>query len=232
MSKKIDTTMSLIKILQSQGFGSRNVCAKIIKMGMVNIDGEKCYDGNRLFPLENLDFEVDGKKSIYKEKLYILMDKPDGYECSHNPDFHASVFSLLPNEFLGRNLQCVGRLDVDTTGLLLFSDDGEFIHRYTSPKKHIPKTYLVECKHEVSDEMIEALLNGVLLKQEEISSKALSVNRKSTHEIELSISEGKYHQVKRMISAAGNRVEKLRRISVGEHTIPSGLEQGKWVYLE
>ncbi len=232
MSKKPQTTMSLVKILQSQGFGSRAVSAKMIKMGMVHIDGEKCYDGEKLFPLENLEFEVDGKKSIYKEKLYILMDKPEGYECSHNPDFHASVFSLLPNEFLGRNLQCVGRLDVDTTGLLLFSDDGEFIHRYTSPKKHIPKTYLVECKHEVSDEMIGNLLNGVLLKQEEISSKALEVNRKSTHEIELSISEGKYHQVKRMISAAGNRVEKLRRISVGEHTIPSELKSGEWRYLD
>ena len=224
--------MSLVKILQSQGFGSRNVCAKMIKMGMVNVNNIKCYEKDKLFELENLELEIDGKKSYYKEKLYLMMNKPDGYECSHNPSHHSSVFSLFPNEFLVRNLQCVGRLDADTTGLLLFSDDGDFVHRYTSPKKHIPKTYLVNCKHEISDEMIDALINGVLLHQEEKIIKALAVKRKSSHEIELSIGEGKYHQVKRMISAVGNRVEKLHRISVGEYILPNGLEQGKWVYLD
>jgi len=232
MSKKIDTTMSLIKILQSQGFGSRNVCAKIIKMGMVNINGIKCYEKDELFELENLEIEVDGKSVIYKKNIYVIMNKPDGYECSHNPSHHASVFSLLPPQFIERNVQCVGRLDFDTTGLLLFSDDGKFIHKYTSPKKHIPKTYLVECKHEVSDEMVNQLLNGVLLHQEEHEVKAIKVVKISSHTIELSIGEGKYHQVKRMISAVSNRVEKLHRLSVGEYPLPSELENGEWRYLE
>jgi 16S rRNA pseudouridine516 synthase len=232
MSKKTLGTMSLVKILQSQGFGTRSVCTKMIKMGMVNINGLKCYEKDKLFELENLELEVDGKKSCYRDKLYIMMNKPDGYECSHNPSHYPSIFSLFPNEFLVRNLQCVGRLDADTTGLLLFSDDGDFIHKYTSPKNHIPKTYKVECKHEISSEMIEALMNGVLLHQEEKIIKALAVKRKSSHEIELSIGEGKYHQVKRMISAIGNRVEKLHRISIGDYILPNSLESGKWIFLD
>jgi 16S rRNA pseudouridine516 synthase len=125
----------------------------------------------------------------------------------------------------------VGRLDQDTTGLLLFSDDGDLIHRATSPKKNIGKVYEVTCKHPVDDGLIAALATGVQLHDEPAPVAALACVRLSTRGLRLTLAEGKYHQVKRMIAAAGNRVEALHRVAMGGYTLPQDLPSGAWRWL-
>jgi 16S rRNA pseudouridine516 synthase len=224
--------MELERLLRSQGFGSRPECRTLISTGRVVVEGELCEDPYREFEPEGLNFSVDGVAWRYRKLIYLALNKPLDYECSHKPKHHPSIYSLLPPHFLTRNVQAVGRLDEDTTGLLLFTDDGQFIHRYTSPKKNIPKVYEVTAKHPVSDEQIAALLQGVLLNDEPVPIAATACERISESLLRLTVTEGKYHLVKRMIGAAGNRVEALHRVSVGSFVLPDNLLPGEWTLLE
>ncbi len=224
--------MELERLLRSQGFGSRPECRALISTGRVVVEGELCEDPYREFEPEGLNFSVDGVAWRYRKLVYLALNKPLDYECSHKPKHHPSIYSLLPPHFLTRNVQAVGRLDEDTTGLLLFTDDGQFIHRYTSPKKNIPKVYEVTAKHPVSDEQIAALLQGVLLNDEPVPIAATACERISESLLRLTVTEGKYHLVKRMIGAAGNRVEALHRVSVGSFVLPDNLLPGEWTLLE
>ena len=223
--------MTVEKILQSQGFGTRRQCRNLVLDGDVEIDGRVCEDPSERFLTDGLVFTVNGKAWRYREHLYLMMHKPEGYECSHDPQHHASVFALVPWQFLNRNLQCVGRLDQDTTGLLLLSDDGQFIHRYTSPKKHVPKVYRLALADAVTEAQVSTLKSGVQLHQEKNISRALSCQRLNADSLEMTIDEGKYHQVKRMMAAVGNRVVALHRHAVGGLTLPEDLEVGQWCYL-
>lgn len=224
--------MTLEKMLQSQGFGSRKTCRILIKEGRVNIHGNICATPEMDISTDNLFFEVDGEKWRYRSRAYIVMNKPAGFECSHQPQHHPSVFSLLPQQLIQRGIQCVGRLDQDTTGLLFFSDDGAFIHSLISPKKNIPKIYEARVKHKLEPAHINALLTGVLLHGEKTAAVALSCSRLDDHLLSLAISEGKYHQVKRMVAAAGNRVEGLHRCATGDFTLDDTLPEGCWRWLE
>ncbi|MDL2284627.1 16S rRNA pseudouridine(516) synthase [Oxalobacter sp. OttesenSCG-928-P03] len=224
--------MTLEKILQSQGFGSRKSCRTLIRDGCVSIQGNTCLDPDAAFSTENLFFEVDGETWRYRRHVYIAMHKPSGFECSHQPQHHPSVFSLLPPQLIQRGTQCAGRLDQDTTGLLFFSDDGAFIHALISPRKHLAKVYEAQVRHELQPKQIEALRSGVLLHGEKTPVMALSCNAIDEHLLNLAISEGKYHQVKRMIAAAGNRVEKLHRCAIGSFTLDETLPEGEWRWVE
>ncbi len=224
--------MKAERILQTQGFGSRKECRAIIRAGLFLIGGEVVEDPFLEIDTDKLDFEIDGVMWRYREKAYLMLNKPVDSECSHKPQHHQSVFSLLPYELLRRDVQCVGRLDHDTTGLLLLSDDGQFIHKWSSGKKRIPKAYDIETRHEVSDDMLAMLLDGVQLHDEPASIKAAACVRHDAHHITMTVTEGKYHQVKRMVAAAGNRVEVLHRRSVGGLVLPTDLEIGQWRWLE
>ncbi|MEQ1592611.1 MAG: pseudouridine synthase [Thiobacillaceae bacterium] len=223
--------MKLVRVLQSQGFGTRRVCVERIRAGDVCLDGQVCDDPDAECEPENLQFSIDGEVWRYREKAYVALHKPPGYECSHQPRHHPSVFTLLPPSMLARGVQCVGRLDQDTTGLLLLSDDGSFIHRVTSPKKHCDKVYVVTCKHPVDDALVMALREGVKLHDELLPSTALSCERTSQHGLKLTIAEGKYHQVKRMVAAAGNRVDALHRVAIGGYGLPQDLLPGTWRWM-
>ena len=223
--------ITLEKILQSQGFGTRRQCRELVLDGDVTINGEVCENPSEKFAVEGLTFTVDGKTYDYHQHVYVMLNKPEGYECSHEPQHHRSVFALVPWQFLNRNVQCVGRLDQDTTGLLLLSDDGQFIHQYTSPKKHVAKIYQLDAADVVSDEQVASLLDGVQLHNEKGISRALFCNRQGESRIEMAVDEGKYHQVKRMVAAAGNRVVSLHRHAIGGLTLPEDLEEGQWRYL-
>ncbi|MGI4857918.1 MAG: pseudouridine synthase, partial [Janthinobacterium lividum] len=131
-----------------------------------------------------------------------------------------------------RGVQCVGRLDQDTTGLMLLSDDGGFAHALASPKKHVPKIYVAGLRHPLDDVQLQALRTGVLLHGETLPSRACAARARDTHTLELTIAEGKYHQVKRMVAAAGNRVETLHRQAVGALALPPGLAPGQWCWLD
>ena len=157
--------------------------------------------------------------------------KPAGYECSLKPQHHPGVHALLPSPLRERGVQTIGRLDEDTTGLLLFSDDGVFIHRMGSPKWKVPKVYEITAKHAINAEQTAALVAGVRLADDPIPVAALACTQVSTHVMRLTLGEGKYHQVKRMVAAVGNRVEALNRIAIGDLVLPKDLPVGKWRWL-
>jgi 16S rRNA pseudouridine516 synthase len=229
-------------MLFSQGFGSRRQCRALILRGALRIDGQVHDDPGAYWASEprasdtpNSDtktFEVDGALWRYRAKAYLMLHKPAACECSRAPQHHTSVFSLLPPQMLERGVQCVGRLDQDTTGLLLLSDDGQFIHRLASPKRHVPKIYHAVVRHTLDEAQLAALQAGVLLHGETTPSRALAATMLDTHRLALTIDEGKYHQVKRMVAAAGNRVEALHRTAIGGLTLPASLAPGAWRWLE
>ena len=224
--------MQLERVLRSQGFGSRPVCRALIVSGRVSIDGCNCDDPLAEVDPDGLVFAVDGEVWQCRKFAYLMLNKPAHYECSHRPDFHPSIYTLLPRPLLTRGVQAVGRLDEDTTGLLLLSDDGQFIHTFTSPKKKITKCYEIGTRHPVSVEQIESLLAGVVLNDEPLPIRAVACELIQDHVLRMSVTEGKYHMVKRMIAAAGNRVETLHRSAVGDLSLPETLAPGQWRWLD
>lgn len=222
--------MYLEKILQSQGFGSRKHCQQLIKQGAVSIDGIVLNDAKQRFNVSDLNFSVFGQDYQYREKVYIALHKPQGYECSHQATHHLSVFDLFDPILLQRGLQCVGRLDQDTTGLLLFTDDGQLLQALTHPKKHVPKVYQVYCTDPITDQQIQALEQGVELHNEKGIFAASHVFRLSEFQLQLTIHQGVYHQVKRMLAAVGNKVDALHRAQMGALQLQE-LAEGQWQYL-
>ena len=204
----------------------------MVRQGRVRIDGVTCADPYAEYVTEGLIFSVDAQAFVFRANAYLLLNKPGEVECSHKPKFYRSVYTLFPLYLLTRGIQAVGRLDADTTGLLLFSDDGQFIHTYTSPKKRIAKTYDVTVKHPLAGEVIEALLSGVQLVDETAPIAAAACAQRGEHLLRMSVTEGKYHLVKRMVAAAGNRVVGLNRVSVGGLVLPGDLPPGHWRWLE
>lgn len=223
--------MRLEQILFSQGFGTRHECRGLIALGRAAFGGVVMTDPDNEIDPEGIEFSVDGAVWPYREKALLMMNKPAGYECSQRPLHHPSVMTLLPAPLRVRGVQPVGRLDADTTGLLLFTDDGALQHRLTHPKRHVAKRYRVTCKHAVDEVIVEKLLNGVQLVDEKTPLKAVDVERIDERVLEMTITSGKYHQVKRMIAAAGNRVEGLERVRFGKLTLPDDLPLGEWRWL-
>ena len=228
--------MQLDKILQSQGFGCRKYCRQLIESGKVAIGNNggtlnTCSNFKTDVPTEGLELAVLGEHWSFREKIYIAMNKPQGYECSHQPQHHHSVFSLLPEQFLARGIQCVGRLDQNTTGLLLLTDDGAFLQALTHPKKHVAKRYVVTTNRPITDEQIAQLAQGVALRNEKGIYAADECTKLSEHQLALTIHQGLYHQVKRMIAAVGNHVDALHREQIGNFKLPENLEAGEWIYL-
>lgn len=224
--------MQLERLLHAQGFGSRRECRVLIRQGRVMLAGTPCVDPFAEVEPHGLHFEVDGQAWIYREKAYLALNKPAGYECSARPLHHPSVLALLPPELIRRGVQPVGRLDQDTTGLLLLSDDGQFIHALTSPRRRIPKVYAVVTRHPVSDAQLAALLAGVQLRDDPEPMAAVACVRTGERGLQLTLTGGRYHQVKRMIAAAGNRVEALHRVAVGGYRLPESLPPGAWQWIE
>ena len=224
-------TLTLEKILQSQGFGTKKSCRYMVLDGLIEVNGEVVDDVRAEFDPVDLDFKVDGEPWRYRERVYLALNKPTGVECSRRPAVHRGVLSLLPDQFTSRDVQPVGRLDHDTTGLLLLSDDGNFIHAQSHPKRHVPKTYVATTQDPVTPELVAQLSAGVKLTDEPVPLAA-QARQLDTHEIEISIDMGKYHQVKRMLAAAGHHCAALRRTAIGGLTLEAlGLEEGAWCYL-
>lgn len=222
--------MFLEKMLQSQGFGSRKHCQQLIKNGAVSIEGEKIDQPKHKLDLNNLSFSVYDQHFEYREKVYIALNKPQGYECSHQATHHFSVFDFFNDVLMNRGLQCVGRLDQDTSGLLLLTDDGQFLQALTHPKKHVAKVYQMQTVDPVTEQQILQLQQGVELHNESGIFAATNVVQLAENELQMTIHQGVYHQVKRMLAAVGNKVERLQRQQIGTLTLPE-LEQGKWIYL-
>ena len=254
MSKK----MHLEDILYTQGFGTRRVCAGLIEKGLVQVyDAEtrQFTPVNSALASESiasaaikkiandhvtkgLRFRVQGVDWEYHELAYVLFNKPAGSECSQKPSMHPSIYTFLPSPLRLRpqksaiqGVQAVGRLDQDTTGMLLMSDDGQFIHRMSSPKKHVSKVYEVTTKHPLDDKQVQKLLSGVVLDDDPKPVKAAAAQMVSEFHLKLTLTEGKYHQVKRMLAAVSNRVEGLHRSQIGGLKLPDDLLPGQWRWL-
>ena len=205
--------MQLQEILYSQGFGTRRICAGLIQQGFVQVYSENegqalvnCTDAAMEFVAKDLRFRVQGVDWEYFEKAYVLLHKPSGTECSQKPSTYPSIYTLLPSPLRLRpqksavqGVQAVGRLDQDTTGLLLLSDDGHFIHQMSSPKKHSPKVYEVTAKHPLDDQQVHRLLAGVVLDDDPKPVRAAACEivdpEGAALHLRLTLTEGKYHQV-------------------------------------
>ncbi len=224
--------LSLDRILQSQGFGTRKYCRALIEDGEVSIAGETPKNYRSTFETDGLVLNVFDEEWEYRERLYIALHKPANFECSRKPSHHPGVLTLLPEQFSWREVQPVGRLDHDTTGMLLMSDDGPFIHAQSSPKRHVPKIYQATTQEPVTAELVATLLAGVQLHDEPAPLAALVCVQRGEHQIEIVLEQGKYHQVKRMLAAAGNHCGALHRSAIGSLTLESlGLAEGEWCYL-
>ncbi len=225
--------LTLDRLLQSQGYGTRKWCQQIIADGEFSVDGAVVTDHRQSVIPDAHHYTVLGKPMIWRAQVYIALHKPPGYECSRKASHYPGVHTLLPEEMTWREVQPVGRLDHDTTGLLLLSDDGGFIHRQASPKHHVPKVYRATTAQAVDPALLIALLSGVKLHDEPGSLAALSCTQVDSHTLDLVLAEGKYHQVKRMLAAAGNHCAALSRIQIGGLTLASlQLAPGEWCYLE
>ena len=159
--------MRLEQVLFSQGFGTRHECRGMILQSRVQIGEVMHQDPDEDVDVDGLVFCVDGKPWPYFEKAVVALHKPSGYECSQKPIHHPSVMTLLPAPLRVRGIQPVGRLDEDTTGLLILTDDGALQHRLIHPKKHVAKVYEVTCRHPISELMVKKLLRYLLMKIEQ-----------------------------------------------------------------
>jgi len=239
--------MQIQDILFSQGFGTRRVCAGLVQQGFVAVgegdDAVVCRDSTADIDPEGLRLRVQGKDWQIHAKAYLMLHKPAGTECSQKPSTYPSIYTLLPPPLRQRpakgavqGVQAIVRLDQDTTGLLLMSDDGQFIHRMASPKHHLPKVYEVTAKHPLDDGQVERLLAGVVLDDDPrpVAAAACEIVGEagvSCH-LRLTLTQGKYHQVKRMLAAVGNRVEGLHRSRIGGLSLPDDLAPGQWRWLQ
>jgi 16S rRNA pseudouridine516 synthase len=224
--------MQLARVLFTQGFGTRRECAALIRHGLVEVHGRTVTDEHEDVDTAALVFSVRGQAWRFQHKALLMLNKPAGYECSRKPRHHPSVLSLLPTPLRMRNVQPIGRLDQDTTGLLLCSDDGTLIHKLTSPKWHVPKIYAVNCAEPPDAAQLEALRAGVLLHDEPAPVRALAAEVSGDRQLRLTLGEGKYHQVKRMLAAVGNHVTALQRVQFGALVLPADLAPGEWRWVD
>ena len=235
--------MYLSDLLFSQGFGTRRICAGLVQKGLVKIDtgtGLQLMDEDQdTTPTEGMPYEVQGVSWQFHTKAYILLHKPAGTECSQKPSVWPSVYSLLPAPLRHRpaktglqGVQAVGRLDQDTTGILLLSDDGQFIHRMSSPKHHVPKLYELTTADPLDNKVCQKLLAGVVLNDDPKPVMAAACEQVGTHQMHLTLTEGKYHQVKRMLGALGHKVVGLHRSRIGGLVLPIDYAPGQWRWLD
>ncbi len=224
--------LSLDRIVQSQGFGSRKYCRALIEDGEVAFNGEVLTDYRAKLDPDGLLLEIFGEAWPYREKVYIALNKPANIECSRKPSHHPGVLTLLPEQCGWREVQPVGRLDADTTGLLLLSDDGAFIHAQSSPKHHVPKVYHATTFEPVTEQLVQTLKSGVQLHDEPAPLAAVHCCQIGEYRIEIVLEQGKYHQVKRMLAASGNHCQALERVQIGQLRLADlGLAAGQWCYL-
>lgn len=217
------------KILASQGTLSRRDVKEIIKKGRVTLNGKVVRDSAVKVDINADTVTVDGEVILLKKHIYIMMNKPQGVVSASDSDTDKTVVDLVPDELFRKGLFPAGRLDKDTTGFVLITDDGDFAHKILSPKNHIFKTYLARLEHELSQADIEMLENGITLQDGTTlkEAKVEIVEQTETPLVKIMICEGKYHQVKRMFAAAGNKVVALHRSKMGELKLDSGLNPGE-----
>ena len=221
--------MRLDKFLCDCSDLTRSLAGKLIRQGEILLNGVLCKQ-----PAQQIkDSDVvllDDELLQLTGPRYILLHKPTGYVCSTDDPDHNTVFVLLDEPNVEK-LHTVGRLDLDTTGLLLITDDGQWSHKISSPKHHCAKTYRVWLADPVPEAAIKEFAEGIMLRGEKDLTKPAKLEIIDPHQVLLTISEGRYHQVKRMFGAIGNKVEKLHREQIGDLPLDPDLAEGEYRYL-
>jgi len=218
--------MRLDKFLTACEVGTRSEVKNIIKKGQITIDGLICKNADYKFNEETCVVCFQGKELVYKAFQYFMLNKPQDVVSATRDNHDKTVLDLL-KDVRKKDLFPVGRLDKDTEGLLILTNDGALAHSLLSPKKHVDKTYYVGLRSPISEEDITKLEQGVDIGEEKFTLPAKVVVLDSLH-IELTIHEGKFHQVKRMLQAVSNEVTLLKRISFGSLSLDSSLEPGSY----
>ncbi len=218
--------MRLDKYISSQGNLSRNDVKKLIREGAVTVEGAVAVRPEMQINPDVSVVCVNGQALAYKKHIYIMLNKPEGVVSATEDSEHKTVIDLIPGELKRDGLFPAGRLDGDTTGFVLVTDDGGFAHRILSPKNHIQKTYLATLAEPITGDDITELEEGILLKDGTRCLPAI-VTEITPREVEIQICEGKYHQIKRMFAARGNRVISLKRIAMGKLLLDKNLMPGE-----
>ena len=221
------------KILSNLGYGSRSELKKLCKSGLVKVNGKVINNPGVQVDVENDEILFDGEKVVYKEFIYLMLNKPDGYISATFDKRDPIVLDLIDKEALIFEPFPVGRLDKDTEGLLVLTNDGQLAHRVLSPKKHVPKTYYAKVEGVVTEEDVKAFAEGVTLDDgyETMPAELEILKSDDISEIELTIHEGKFHQVKRMFESVGKKVVYLKRLSMGKLKLDEGLALGEYRVL-
>ena len=219
--------MRLDKFLSNAGEGSRSQVKILIKKGQVSINGIKAKSGDDVIDENTDEIVCQGKKISLIKYRYFMLNKPSGVVSATEDHLDKTVLDCLTKED-ARDMFPVGRLDKDTTGLMLLTNDGELSHNLLSPRKHVDKTYYVTCEKTVTEEQMEALRKGVDIGDDKITLPALTRLGKQSNELYLTIREGRFHQVKRMLQAVGNKVVALKRLSMGSLKLDETLKPGEY----
>ena len=222
--------MRVDKLLSNVGVASRAELKKYCKQGLISVNGKVINNPGVQVDSESDDIRFNGEKIVYREFVYIMLNKPDGYISATFDKYDPIVLDLIDQSYLVFEPFPVGRLDKDTEGLLVLTNDGQLAHRVLSPKKHVPKTYYAKIQGKVTEEDILAFEKGVILEDgyETMPSQLKILKSDDMSEIELTIHEGKFHQVKRMFESVGKKVVYLKRLSMGKLKLDESLKLGEY----
>ena len=217
--------MRIDKYISDCGYASRKDVKKLIKQGLVFINGEVCKKPEEQTD-ENSIVEVDGERLIYREFVYLMLNKPQGCVSAVYDKKYPVVTEFVPEEYAHFEVYPVGRLDIDTEGLLILTNDGQFAHEMTSPKKDVYKRYFAVLDKPMEEKDVEIFAGGMEFKEFTAKSAKLEITE-NPNEVYIEIAEGKFHQVKRMCERVGKTVTYLKRVAIGNLKLDKSLEKGE-----
>ena len=213
------------KIISEQTHYTRKEIKKLVSQGKILVNDEIVKKSETKYDENNICIKINGEEIEIKKYVYLLLNKPKGYISSTEKSSGSTVLDLVPEKYKNRNLFPAGRLDKDTTGLMLITDDGQFAHNILSPRKHIKKIYEVTIDISTTNEMVECFKNGIDLNDGKCKSAIMEITGKYTANVTLI--EGRYHQIKRMFGCYGAKVVELHRVAMGNLRLPEDLEEGQ-----
>ena len=224
--------MRLDKFLVACAVGSRTEVKNFLKAGRVTVNGKKEKSAKLQIDEERDEILFDGQVLEYEEFVYYMMNKPKGVISATEDPKHRTVLDLLDDIAQSKEVFPVGRLDIDTHGLLLLTNDGQLAHDLLSPKRHVDKTYLAQVKGIMTQEDVETFAKGIPLKDFTCQPARLELvsidTEKNQSQIRVTIAEGKFHQVKRMVAYCGKEVVDLQRLTMGTLVLDENLQRGEW----
>lgn len=222
--------MRLDKFLANRSHYSRSEVKSLLRKGAVRVDAVIESDGSRKINPDVQSITCEGRQLQSGSHLYLMLNKPQGYICATEDRTHKTVLDLLPESLRVKGVFPAGRLDIDSTGFVLLTDDGQLAHDMLAPGKHIPKYYLVRLRDVIGDAEITALAGGIVLSDGTCCQPAQARTFPDRYAL-ICLHEGKYHQVKRMFAALGNHVESLHRVAIGGLLLPGNLRSGEHLEL-